>query len=93
MAPVVIALNRAGEPTAHRIAVALGLAVHGRETRVDRADAFFPNALSHVRDLFAAGTPVIGVCAAGILVRAVAPLLADKTTEPPVLTVPPLMAA
>ncbi len=87
MAPVVIALNRAGEPTAHRIAAALGLAVHGREARVDRADAFFPNALTHVRDLFAAGTPVIGVCAAGILVRAVAPLLADKTTEPPVLAV------
>ena len=87
MAPVVIALNRAGEPTAHRIAAALGLAVHGREARVDRADALFPNALTHVRDLFAAGTPVIGVCAAGILVRAVAPLLADKTTEPPVLAV------
>ena len=85
--PVVIALNRAGEPTAHRIAAALGLGVHGRETRVDRADAFFANALTHVRDLFAAGTPVIGVCAAGILVRAVAPLLADKTTEPPLVAV------
>lgn len=85
--PVVIALNRAGEPVAHRIAAALSLPVHGREGRVDEADAFFPNALTHVRDLFAAGTPVIGVCAAGILVRAVAPLLADKTTEPPVLAV------
>ncbi len=31
--------------------------------------------------------PVIGVCAAGILIRAVAPLLADKTTEPPVISV------
>ena len=30
---------------------------------------------------------MIGVCAAGILIRAVAPLLADKTTEPPVLAV------
>lgn len=85
--PIVICLNRAGEGTAHRIAAALGLAVHGREGRVDRADAFFANALDHVRDLFAAGTPVIGVCAAGILIRAVAPLLADKTTEPPVLAV------
>lgn len=82
-----IALNRAGEPVAHRIAAALGLAVHGREARVDRADAVFANALTHVRDLFAAGTPVIGVCAAGILVRAVAPMLADKTTEPPLLAV------
>ncbi len=85
--PVVIALNRAGEPIAHRVAEALGLALHGRKGRVDRADAFFGNALTHVRDLFAAGTPVVGVCAAGILVRAVAPLLADKTTEPPLLAV------
>ncbi len=37
--------------------------------------------------LFAAGTPVVGVCAAGILIRAVAPLLADKRAEPPVIAV------
>lgn len=85
--PVVIALNRAGEATAHRIAEAIGAPVHGRQGRVDKALVFFPNALDHVRDLFAAGTPVIGVCASGILIRAVAPLLADKTTEPPVLSV------
>ncbi len=85
--PVVICLSRSGEPTAHRVAAALGADVHGRETRVDVADAFFPNALDHVRMLFAAGTPVIGVCAAGILIRAVAPLLADKTKEPPVVAV------
>jgi len=83
----VIALNRAGEAAAHRIAAHLGAPVHGREGRVDHADAWFPNALTHVRDLFAAGVPVIGVCASGILIRAVAPLLADKTTEPPVLSV------
>ena len=43
--PVVIALNRAGEPAAHRIAAALGAPVHGRAGRVDAADAFFANAL------------------------------------------------
>jgi cobalt-precorrin 5A hydrolase/precorrin-3B C17-methyltransferase len=85
--PVVMCLNRAGEKTAHRIAAALGVAVHGRAGRVDVADVLFPDALEHTRALFAAGTPVIGVCASGILIRAVAPLLADKTTEPPVLSV------
>lgn len=85
--PVVICLSRSGEPTAHRVAAALGADVHGRETRVDQADAFFPDALEHVRMLFAAGTPVVGVCAAGILIRAVAPLVADKTKEPPVVAV------
>lgn len=85
--PVVLCLNRSGEAVAHRIAGALGAQVHGREGRVDKADAFFPNALDHSRDLFAAGTPIIGVCAAGILIRAVAPILADKRTEPPVVAV------
>ena len=85
--PVVLALSRSGEPVAHKIAAALGVQVHGREGRVDRADAFFANALDHTRDLFAAGVPVIGVCASGILIRGVAPLLADKRNEPPVLSV------
>jgi cobalt-precorrin 5A hydrolase/precorrin-3B C17-methyltransferase len=37
--------------------------------------------------LFAAGRPVIGICAAGILIRAVAPRLADKHGEPPLIAV------
>lgn len=87
LTPVVLVLSRSGEPVAHRIAAAIGATVHGRDGRVDVADAYFANALDHVRDLFAAGIPVIGVCASGILIRAVAPLLADKTTEPPVVSV------
>jgi cobalt-precorrin 5A hydrolase/precorrin-3B C17-methyltransferase len=82
-----MALSRSGEAVAHKIAAALGLAVHGREGRVDQADAYFANALDHARDLFAAGVPIIGVCASGILIRAVAPLLSDKRSEPPVLSV------
>lgn len=87
LTPVVLALSSSGEQTAHRIAAALNCAVHGRNDRVQQADAFFDNALDHARDLFASGTPIIGVCASGILIRAVAPLLADKTTEPPVVSV------
>ena len=85
--PVVLALGASGEATAHRVAALIGAAVHGREGRVTRADAFFANALDHVRDLFAAGVPIIGVCASGILIRGVAPLLSDKRTEPPVVSV------
>jgi cobalt-precorrin 5A hydrolase/precorrin-3B C17-methyltransferase len=85
--PVVLALSRAGEATARRGATRLDADLHGREGRVALADAYFPNALEHARDLFAAGRPVIGVCAAGILIRAVAPQLADKRAEPPVLAV------
>ncbi len=85
--PVVMALSRAGEATARQVAQALGVALHGREGRVENADAFFPDALEHARSLFAAGVPIVGVCASGILIRAVAPLLADKRAEPPVVSV------
>ena len=85
--PVILCLSRSGEAVAHRVAAALGAPVHGREGRVAKADAFFANALDHARDLFAAGVPVVGVCAAGILIRAVAPLLNDKRGEPPVVAV------
>ena len=85
--PVVLALSASGEATARRVAGLIGAQLHGREGRVARADAFFLNALDHARDLFAAGVPVVGVCASGILIRAVAPLLADKTAEPPVVSV------
>ncbi|WDR06592.1 precorrin-3B C(17)-methyltransferase [Devosia rhodophyticola] len=37
--------------------------------------------------LFASGTPIIGVCAAGILIRLLADLISDKHDEPPVLAV------
>ncbi len=87
LGPVVLAMSRSGEAVAHEVARSLGAPVHGRAGRVDRADAFFDNALDHVRDLFAAGVPVVGICASGILIRAVAPLLADKRAEPPVVSV------
>lgn len=88
LTPIVLCLSRAGEATAHRVAQALDAPVHGREGRVEKAAAFFPNALDHTRMLFQAGHPVIGVCAAGILVRAVAPVLADKRREPPLIAIP-----
>ena len=85
--PVVLALSASGEGTAHRVAALIGADVHGRAGRVAEAAAFFPNALDHARDLFAAGVPVVGVCASGILIRAVAPILSDKRGEPPVVSV------
>jgi cobalt-precorrin 5A hydrolase / cobalt-factor III methyltransferase / precorrin-3B C17-methyltransferase len=85
--PVVLCLSSSGEEVAHKVAAVLGAPVHGREGRVEKADAFFPNALEHAQALFAAGTPIVGVCASGILIRAVAPLLGDKRQEPPVVSV------
>lgn len=86
--PVVLCLSKSGFATARRVADILGAQLHGRAGRVDGADATFENALDYVRTLFASGTPIVGVCAAGILVRGVAPLLADKRDEPPVVAIP-----
>ena len=88
MKPVVMYLSRSAETVARRVAGLLGADLHGRIDRTDAADLFFDNALNHARTLFAAGTPIVGVCASGILVRAVAPLLADKRSEPPVISIP-----
>jgi cobalt-precorrin 5A hydrolase/precorrin-3B C17-methyltransferase len=38
-----------------------------------------------IAELFAAGRPIVGVCASGILIRALAPLIDDKREEPPVV--------
>ena len=64
--PVVLALSRSGEDVAHKVAAALGAAVHGRDGRVTREDALFADALEHVRGLFAAGVPVVGLDASGV---------------------------
>lgn len=87
LTPVVLCLSATGHETARAAARALGAALHTRRDRAPEGDAVFDNALEHARALFAAGVPMVGVCAAGILIRAVAPLLADKRREPPVVAV------
>lgn len=86
--PVVLCLSQSGYKIARKIADILGSQIHGREGRVVDVEATFENALDHIRVLFSSGTPIVGVCAAGILVRGVAPMLVDKLNEPPVVAVP-----
>ncbi|MBO6518469.1 MAG: precorrin-3B C(17)-methyltransferase [Rhodospirillales bacterium] len=85
--PAYIVLNGTGEALAGRLADATGGEVHGLANRTAAPDVAFADTLLHIRALFMEGRPVIGICAAGILVRAVAPVLADKRNEPPVLAV------
>ncbi|MEM6619426.1 MAG: precorrin-3B C(17)-methyltransferase [Pseudomonadota bacterium] len=86
--PVVLCLSPHGRETAAAVAAALKAPLHTRADRVEPGDVVFANALTHARDLFAAGHGIVGVCAAGILIRAVAPLLSDKRIEPPVIAIP-----
>ncbi|WP_375688950.1 precorrin-3B C(17)-methyltransferase [Pseudooceanicola sp. LIPI14-2-Ac024] len=87
LSPVVMAVSASGAPVARRVADALGVPMFGRAGRVAGADETFDDALVFAREMFAAGRPVVGVCASGILIRAVAPMLADKRAEPPVVAV------
>lgn len=87
MTPAVLVLDARAAELGRRIATSLGGDLHGLSGRVADADVTFTRATDHIAALFLAGRPVIGLCAAGILVRAVAPHLADKTTEPPLIAV------
>ena len=40
-----------------------------------------------LRELYQAGRPIVALCAAGIVIRVLAPLVADKRVEPPVVAV------
>ena len=48
-------------------------------------DEAYDRVVPLLRDLFADGRPLVGLCASGILIRALAPLLDDKRAEPPVV--------
>jgi cobalt-precorrin 5A hydrolase/precorrin-3B C17-methyltransferase len=82
----IVVLNRRGLDLARRLQHKLhGAVVHGLTGRTDGADLPFSDTIAHLRGLFADGTAIIGVCAAGILIRAISPNLANKMAEPPVI--------
>ena len=86
--PVILAVTEPGVALARRLqGIIPGALVHGRVGRVAEADDFFDETTGHAARLFQAGHPVIGIFASGILIRALAPLLADKVAEPPVISV------
>lgn len=88
----VVCLNAAGLDTAKRLRAALpGAVLWGLRGRVaeDEVDAVFSDVADTLRSLFAEGTTIAAVMAAGIVVRALAPLLADKRAEPPVVALSP----
>lgn len=81
----VLAFNPAGAALARRVADALKGDAYGLAGRAEGLDGTFEDAGEKARELFRAGRPIVGVCASGILIRLLAPLLKDKRAEPPVL--------
>ena len=60
--------------------------IHGLSGRVE-ADQAYDDFGDTLRSLYRSDTPIIALCAAGIVIRSLAPLLANKGAEPPVLAV------
>ncbi len=85
--PAIVILGAGALDTARRIQARYpGASVHGLASRVD-ADVPFDELGAHLRELYARGLPIVALCAAGIVIRCLAPALADKGVEPPVLAV------
>jgi cobalt-precorrin 5A hydrolase / precorrin-3B C17-methyltransferase len=64
-----------------------GAQLYGLVGRTTDVDVSFANFGDTLRQLYGEGVPIIGLCAAGILIRTLAPVLTDTKTEPPVVAV------
>jgi cobalt-precorrin 5A hydrolase / precorrin-3B C17-methyltransferase len=86
--PIAIVINQLSVPTARRLITSIpGAQLYGLAGRTTDVDVSFTNFGDTVRQLYSEGVPIIGLCAAGILIRTLAPILTDAKTEPPVVAV------
>ena len=77
--PVVLVLNDRPLPLARRIASVIAAEeIRGRRGRSTLADRTFEETTEELRSLFEAGRPIVAFCAAGIVMRALAPVLEGK---------------
>ncbi|MEG4066273.1 precorrin-3B C(17)-methyltransferase [Microcoleus sp. Pol11C2] len=86
--PAIVILGQNSLSIAKKISAHFpGSQIYGLIDRTSNTDINFSNFGETLRELFATETPIIGICAAGIIIRTLAPLLSDKRAEPPVLAV------
>ncbi|WP_460097275.1 precorrin-3B C(17)-methyltransferase [Pseudomonas sp. S3_C01] len=87
-APAIVILGPGSLATARRIQQRYPDAlIHGLAARVEGADRQYLEFGATLRELYQQNTPIIALCAAGIVIRTLAPLLLEKGAEPPVLAV------
>lgn len=83
--PAIVILGPGALATARRVqALYAGAQVHALQGRV-AGDVAFGELGAHLRECYTRGMPIVALCAAGIVIRCLAPLLANKGAEPPVL--------
>lgn len=86
--PAIVILGQVSLATARRIQQVYPAAqIHGLAGRVEGADCSYQEFGATLRDLYQHNTPIIALCAAGIVIRTLAPLLLEKGAEPAVLAV------
>jgi len=86
LTPAIVILGASALKLAERIRAALGAAeIHGLAVPGGETDTSFTEALPHITALYGEGRPIIGICAAGILIRAIGPVL--QGGESPVIAV------
>jgi cobalt-precorrin 5A hydrolase/precorrin-3B C17-methyltransferase len=84
----IVILEQHSVPLARRIMTALpGARLYGLANRTTDVDVPFANLGDTLHSLFTGGTPIVGICAAEILIHRLAPLLSDQGHETPVLVV------
>ncbi|MFJ5237368.1 precorrin-3B C(17)-methyltransferase [Pseudomonas neuropathica] len=86
--PAIVILGQGSLATARRIQQVYPAAqIHGLAGRVEGADCRYQEFGATLRALYQQDTPIIALCAAGIVIRTLAPLLLEKGAEPAVLAV------
>ena len=87
-APAIVILGNGSLSTAQRIQQCYPEAlIYGLAGRVEDVDRGYSDFGATLRELYQQGTPIIALCAAGIVIRTLVPLLLEKGAEPPVLAV------
>lgn len=86
--PAIIILGNGALATARRLQQLYPQAlIHGLAERVVGADRTYHDFGATVRQLYQQDTPIIALCAAGIVIRSLTSVLLEKGAEPPVLAV------
>lgn len=86
--PAIVILGQGSLATARRIQQVYPAAqIHGLAGRVVGADCVYQEFGATLRALYQQDTPIIALCAAGIVIRTLAPSLLEKGAEPAVLAV------
>lgn len=87
-APAIVILGSGALATARRLQQCYPQAlIHGLAERVTDVDRSYQDFGATLRQLYQQDTPIIALCAAGIVIRSLAPVLLEKGAEPPVLAV------